>query len=86
MITVLLSLLNIYSLLVLARVLLSYFPNVDYEHPVVRFLYDVTEPVLSPIRQFLRSQFPNMGPFDFSPLVLLIGIMIFERIIIASLG
>jgi YggT family protein len=78
--------LNLYMLIVLARVLLSWFPTADPYHPVVRFLYDVTEPVLQPIRQFLRQQFPDMGPFDFSPLILMVGIMIFERILVASLA
>ena len=75
---------RIYSLIVLARVLLSWFPNVDHSHPAVRFLYDVTEPVLQPIRDFMRQQFPDMGPFDFSPLVLLLGITVVERVIIAA--
>lgn len=76
--------LNIYSLILIARVLLSYFPNVDRSHPAVQFLYDVTEPVLQPIREFLRQQFPQSGPFDFSPLVLLIGIWILERVIASA--
>ncbi len=62
---------------------MSYLPNLDYSNPIVRFLYDVTEPVLQPIRQFIREQFPNTGPFDFSPLVLLILIQIVSRLIIA---
>ena len=80
-IDLLLVMLNIYSLIVLARVLLTWFPNVDRAHPLVQFLYDVTEPVLQPIRDFLRQQFPQSGPFDFSPLVLLVGIMIIQRVI-----
>jgi YggT family protein len=78
---ILVYILNIYQLIVFARVLLSWFPDVDPSHPVVRFLYDATEPVLQPIRQFLREQFPQMGPFDFSPIVLLVGIMISQRIL-----
>ena len=77
---------NIYSIIVLGRVLLSWFPNVDPYHPVVRFLYNATEPVLQPIRQFLRQQFPQMGPIDFSPLILLIGITILERILMAAVA
>lgn len=84
MISLFLMMLNIYSLIVLARVLLTWFPNVDRSHPLVQFLFDVTEPLLQPIREFLSQQFPQSGPFDFSPLVLLVGIMIIERVIVAT--
>jgi YggT family protein len=84
MVDLLIILLRIYSFIVLARVLLSWFPNVDPYNPIVRFLYEATEPVLEPIRRFIRQQFPNTGPFDFSPLVLLIGITIISRLIIST--
>jgi YggT family protein len=84
MVNLLIILLQIYSFIVLARVLLSWFPNVDPYNPIVRFLYEATEPVLEPIRRFIRQQFPNTGPFDFSPLVLLIGITIISRLIIST--
>lgn len=74
--------LEIYSFIVLARVLLSWFPNIDPYNPIVRFLYDVTEPLLQPIREFIRQTFPNSGPFDFSPLVLLILITLLTRVIL----
>jgi len=77
----LIAILQLYNFLVLARVLLSYFPNVDYSNPLVRFLYEVTEPVLAPIREFLRQQFPQMGPIDFSPIVLFIGIFFLMQVI-----
>lgn len=82
MIALLVWILQIYSFIVLARVLLSWFPNVDPNNPIVRFLYEATEPVLMPIRNFLREQFPSTGMFDFSPLVLLIGLSVIQRLII----
>ena len=80
-IVLILRLLDIYSLIVLARVLLTWFPNIDRSHPVVQFLYDVTEPILQPIRDFLRQQFPQSGPFDFSPLVLIMGIWFIRQVL-----
>lgn len=82
MANLLVTLLQLYNFLVIARVLLSYFPNIDRSHPAVRFLYEVTEPVLQPIRDFLNRQFPGMGPVDFSPIVLLILILILSRLIV----
>ncbi len=40
-------------------------------------LYNLTEPVLRPIRRVL----PNMGGLDLSPIVLLLGIFLVQRII-----
>ena len=65
-------LLMIYEFILLARVLLSWFPNVDRSNPLVQFLYDVTEPVLRPVRELLPA---NSG-VDFSPLVVLVIIMV----------
>ncbi|GAB4328015.1 MAG: hypothetical protein Kow00117_14650 [Phototrophicales bacterium] len=74
-------LLQLYSFILFARILLSWFPNVDYSNPIVRFLHDVTEPVLQPVRNFLQQQFPDMGPFDFSPIVVFIGIWILQSLV-----
>ena len=43
---VLVGIINIYSLIILARVLLSWFPDIDPYSPPVQFLYAVTEPCL----------------------------------------
>ena len=51
--------------MIFARIILSWIPNVDFYHPVVRFLYSVTEPVLQPFRRLL----PSMGGIDFSPIL-----------------
>ncbi len=65
----LIQLVDLYSLIVVAAVVVSW-TNVPREHPAVRFLDRLTEPLLSPIRKVL----PPMGEIDFSPLVLLIGL------------
>ncbi len=70
-------LLTAFSFLILVRVLLSYFPNVDPYHPLVRLTYQLTEPILAPIRQAL----PQTGMFDFSPVIVLIGIYVIRTVI-----
>ncbi len=57
-------LLQIYEIILLLRVLLSWF-QIDPYNPLVRILYTLTEPLLQPIRQIL----PPAGMMDFSPLV-----------------
>lgn len=71
---------NAISLLVLARVVVSWVaPHSD--NPAVQLIYRLTEPMLGPIRNLL----PSTGGIDFSPMVLLIAVNILERIIIRSL-
>jgi YggT family protein len=54
-------------LLILARAIVSWI-QVDRSHPIVKFIYDVTEPILAPIRNLL----PQTGMMDFSPLIVLL--------------
>lgn len=79
--SLLLIFLQLYSFVILARVLLSWFPNVDPYNPIVRFLYEATEPVLQPVRNFLRRQFPEMGMLDFSPIAVFLGIFVLQILI-----
>ena len=69
-------LLYIYNIILLARVLMSWI-RVDPYNPVARFLYDVTEPLLRPIRDVLQQIFPSLRMIDLSPIVLflLIGVV-----------
>jgi YggT family protein len=78
--TILLWVLQIYWLIMLARVLMTWLPNLDYSNPIVRFLYQATEPVLKPVRDAL----PPMQGFDFSAIVVFVGIFIL-RMVVASI-
>lgn len=69
--------LQVYQMILLARVLMSWIPNLDINNPIVRFLYRVTEPVLAPIRNAL----PQMGGIDLSPLVVFLGISVLMQLI-----
>lgn len=75
------ALLNIYGFIIFARALLSFFPNIDPYHPVVKFLFDITEPVLQPVRDVLRQQFTGGMALDFSPLIVYFTIQILIQII-----
>jgi YggT family protein len=56
-------------LAILVRVILSWFP-VDPRNPIVRVVFDVSEPILAPFRRVL----PRIGMFDLSPLAALLVI------------
>jgi len=62
------------------RVLLSWFP-IDPHNPLVTLLYDVTEPILEPLRRVI----PRMGMFDLSPLVALLLIQLLGRVAVNAL-
>lgn len=67
----------IFQLVLLARVLLSWFPNVDRSNPVIQLVYSITEPVLRPIRELL----PQTGMMDLSPLIVFLIIQVVMRLL-----
>jgi YggT family protein len=69
--------LQIFQFILLARVLLSFFPDIDRSNAIVQLLFDITEPVLRPIRDLL----PQTGMVDFSPLVVFLGISLLMQIL-----
>jgi YggT family protein len=62
------TLIEIYSYVVLIRVLLSWF-NPNPHNPLVQFLRGVTDPALDTVRSFLPRFFWSTG-IDFTPIVL----------------
>jgi YggT family protein len=62
---------------IFGRVLMSWI-DPQFEKPLGQFLFTLTEPFLAPIRNIL----PRAGMFDFSPLVLLIGLGILMRLVL----
>lgn len=66
LVSILLYALDIYATLVVIRVLLSWFPGA-HRYPLVRLLYDVTDPLLAP----LAAVIPSVAGVDFSPMALL---------------
>ncbi|RLC72271.1 MAG: YggT family protein [Chloroflexi bacterium] len=68
------------NLAILARVLLSWFRVSPY-HPLVDFLYRVTEPILAPLRRVI----PPIGMVDISPVIALILLQIIQQVLVAIL-
>ena len=69
---------QVYTFIVLGRVIISWV-NPDPYNPIVRFLYNATEPVLQRIRRILPLQF---GGFDFTPIALLFGLALLQNILL----
>ena len=75
------NVLYIYMLIIIARALLSWV-NPDPYNSIVRFLYNVTEPVMG----FVRRRVPIVfGGLDLSPILVLLAIVFLQKFLVASL-
>jgi len=73
--------LNAYMYIVIARAILSWVSPDPY-NPIVRFLYNVTEPVLYRIRRAVPL---SISGIDFTPIILIVAIIFLDRFIVPSL-
>ena len=67
--------------IVIARAVLSWV-NPDPFNPIVRFINNVTEPVLYRVRTFIPISF---GGIDFSPIIVLLGVIFLRTFVVNSL-
>lgn len=67
------GLLSIYILLMFVRVIFS-LAMVSYQNRLMRFLVDITEPLLAPLRRMI----PPVGRFDISPIVAFLILYLFQ--------
>jgi YggT family protein len=74
-------LLGVYMWVVIGRAILSWV-NPDPYNPIVRFLHEVTEPLLSRIRRMI----PVLGgSIDFSPMILILVIYFLMSFLVPTL-
>ena len=77
---ILYGLISIYILLVFIRIIFS-LGMVSYTNRIMRFLVDVTEPLLGPLRRVI----PPVGRFDISPIVAFLILWLFQAAIAGTL-
>lgn len=70
-----------YMWIIIARAVLSWVSPDPY-NPIVRFVHNVTEPVMSPIRRRLPIA---LGGIDFSPILILLAVVFLRTFVINSL-
>ncbi|TSA52348.1 MAG: YggT family protein [Planctomycetaceae bacterium] len=73
--------LNLYMWVIIIRAVISWF-NPDPYNPIIRFLYRVTEPVLSPIRRWIPLK--GMG-IDISPMIVIAAIYFLNMFLVKSI-
>ena len=73
--------LSAYMWIIIGRAILSWV-NPDPYNPIVRFLHEVTEPVLSRIRRLVPA---FAGGIDFSPVILILAILFLQSFLVPTL-
>ncbi|HMK42948.1 MAG TPA: YggT family protein [Dissulfurispiraceae bacterium] len=73
--------LEAYTWIIIIAAILSWV-HPDPYNPLVRFLYQVTNPVLRPVRRIIGDR---LGPIDISPVIVIICIMFLQRFLVRSL-
>ena len=73
--------LSIFMWIVIARAILSWVSPDPY-NPIVRFIHNITEPVLHQIRKRLPL---NFGGIDFSPIIVLLAVIFLQQFVVQSL-
>lgn len=79
--TTLSSFLQIYFVLLIIRILLSWFPNINWFDPPFSILSQLTDPYLN----IFRSIIPPLGGFDFSA-ILAIFLLQFVQSLVSSMS
>ena len=67
---------QILTFTIIGRALLSWF-DPEFKTAVGRIIYEVTEPIIGPIRKVM----PSLGMFDISPIIALLLLQLLNRLI-----
>jgi len=69
------------TLLIIVRAVLSWIPGIDLGNPIIRFIMRVPNPILEPIRRVI----PPLSGFDLSPIIALLLVQFVGRLVIQLL-
>jgi YggT family protein len=73
--------LTIFMWIIIARAILSWVSPDPY-NPIVRFIHNVTEPVLYQVRKRIPLSF---GGIDFSPIIILLAVIFLQQFVVQSI-
>lgn len=76
---------NIYYWAIIASIIMSFvmlFSGNMNPHPILRLIWQLTEPVMAPVRKII----PPMGGLDFSPIFIFIAIGLIQNLLIRTFG
>jgi YggT family protein len=71
------KIIEIYTFVLLIRILMSWIPNLDPSNQIVQMIVQVTDPVLEPARRLI----PPIGMIDISPIVVFIAFGVIQQML-----
>jgi YggT family protein len=77
LITTLIQFLAIYQVLLIVRILLTWFQTMDWANQIASFLSPITDPFLNIFRSFI----PPLGGMDFSPILAFFAIYLIQGLL-----
>jgi YggT family protein len=77
LIGVLIQTLSIYTLVLLVRVLLTWFPNLDWSNPILSSVSAITDPYLN----VFRGLIPPIGGLDLSAIVAFLALQLVQTLL-----
>ena len=72
--------LQIYSFVLIVRVLLTWFPNVDMGNPVLSTVSSITDPYLNAFRGLI----PPLGGLDLSAILAFIALSLTQQLLVSA--
>ncbi len=72
--------LEIYSLILIVRVLLSWFPNLDWSNPLLGTVSSITDPYLNAFRGII----PPIGGLDLSAILAFIALSLMQQLLTSA--
>ena len=68
------------NLAILIRVVLSWV-NVNPYNPLVSFVYQITDPIIEPLRRII----PPLGMIDITPIIAMILLSVLQQVLLSAL-
>lgn len=66
--------------IIIGRCILSFIRHDPYQ-PIIKFVYDVSEPIMAPFRKLM----PTAGGIDFSPFIAVLALSLIQKLVIGLL-
>jgi len=73
--------LQIYSFVLIVRVLLTWFPNVDMGNPVLSTVSSITDPYLNAFRGLI----PPLGGLDLSAILAFVALSLMQQLLVSAI-
>lgn len=77
LIDTLIGFLGIYQIVLIVRILLTWFQTMDWANQIAAFLSPITDPFLNLFRSFI----PPLGGIDFSPMLAFFAIYLLQSVL-----